>query len=74
MEEGTTKIRIGDLVKWKFWMSEVFEGPQPVGIVVNILYEFSPNVCEVLYTTGRKHHESIEALELVVPKDEEETI
>lgn len=74
MEEEFPKIKIGDLVKWKYWMSDVFEPPQPIGIVVNILYEFSPNVCEVLYTNGRKHHESIEALELVVPKDEEETI
>jgi len=74
LNDEASKIKIGDLVRWKFWMSDVFEPPQPIGIVVNILYDFSPKVCEVLYTNGRRHHESIEALELVVPKAEEETI
>ncbi len=68
MSDEAPEIKIGDLVRWKFWMSDVFEGPQPIGIVVNIMHWFHPKVCEVLYTNGKIQHESIEALEIVLPK------
>ena len=70
LKDEAPEIEIGDLVRWRFWMSDVFEGPQPIGIVINILHCFTPKVCEVLYTSGRIQHESMEALEIVLPKDD----
>ena len=68
MNDKTTEIKIGDLVRWKFWMADVFEGPQPIGIVINVMHYFCPKVCEVLYTNGKFQHESIDSLEIVLPK------
>jgi hypothetical protein len=49
-------------------MSDVFEGPSPVGLVIRIHTWYTPPFAEVLYTTGRIRHESTEALEIVLPK------
>jgi hypothetical protein len=49
-------------------MSDVFEGPPPLGLVVKIYEWHTPHIAEVLYTTGRIQHESTEALEIVLPK------
>jgi hypothetical protein len=68
MTKDKIHVSVGDLVRWKYWMSDVFEGPPPLGLVVKIYDWSTPHIAEVLYTTGRIQHESTEALEIVLPK------
>ena len=68
MSNNAPKIKVGDLVRWKFWMADVFVGPQPVGLVIKIHDWYYPAIAEVLYTNGIIEHESAESLEIVLPK------
>jgi hypothetical protein len=58
-------VKVGDLVKWRYWQSDIFEGPEPIGIVIKIHTFYAPPFAEVLYVTGKIQYESIDALELV---------
>ena len=68
LPEEKKRVSVGDLVKWKYWDSEILEGPQPVGLVLNMHDWDHPAIAEVLYTNGIIQHESAEALEIVLPK------
>ena len=68
MKKEKLRISVGDLVQWKYWDSDIFEGPQPVGLVLKVHDWYHPSIAEVLYTSGRIQHESTEALEIVLPK------
>lgn len=58
-------IRVGDLVRWRFWRDDIFEGPQPIGLVVKVHGSYNPAVVEVLYNSGYTQWESVDALEIV---------
>jgi len=63
--KSNLNIKVGDLVKWRYWQSDVFEGRQPIGLVVKIHTFYTPAFVEVLYVNGKIQYESIDALELV---------
>ena len=67
-ENEKINVSVGDLVRWKYWDGDLFEGPQPVGLVIKLHNWYHPPIAEVLYTNGVIQHESTHALEIVLPK------